>query len=161
MCIRDRIQPDCNIPCGESLVRQGLYGQRYFREKLGAQAKVGYNVDSFGHNGNLPQILKKSGMDYYVFMRPMPGEKALPARLFRWESNDGSSVLAFRILFEYLSGPEAVSYTHLDVYKRQPPRRPPRFKTSLKYFSNKGGDRTATASLSEAFTSISSGNLMK
>jgi alpha-mannosidase len=95
------IQPDCNIPGGESFVRQGLYGQRYFKEKFGVTAKVGYNVDSFGHHGMLPQILKKSGMDYYIMMRPMPNEKGLPGRLFQWESDDGSRVLAFRILFEY------------------------------------------------------------
>ncbi|MBD2872529.1 alpha-mannosidase [Paenibacillus sp. IB182493] len=95
------IQPDCNIPGGESFVRQGLYGQRYFKEKFGVTAKVGYNVDSFGHHGMLPQILKKSGMDYYIMMRPMPSEKGLPGRLFQWESDDGSRVLAFRILFEY------------------------------------------------------------
>lgn len=105
-------QPDCNIPCGESLVRQGLYGQGYFMQKFGVTAKVGYNVDSFGHNGMLPQILKKSGLDYYVFMRPMPGEKALPARLFRWESDDGSQVLASRILFEYLTWGKEVD-THV------------------------------------------------
>ncbi|MBB6735801.1 alpha-mannosidase [Cohnella zeiphila] len=97
------IQPDCNIPGGESFVRQGLYGQRYFKEKFGVTAKVGYNVDSFGHNGMLPQILKKSGMDYYVMMRPMPNEKGLPGRLFWWQSDDGSKVLTFRIMFEYLS----------------------------------------------------------
>ncbi len=49
----------------------------------------------------LPQILKQSGMDYYVFMRPSPQEKGLPSRLFWWESDDGSRVLTFRILFEY------------------------------------------------------------
>ncbi|MBO7748111.1 alpha-mannosidase [Paenibacillus sp. MWE-103] len=97
------IQPDCNIPSGESFVRQGLYGQRYFKEKLGVTAKVGYNVDSFGHNGMLPQILKKSGMDYYVMMRPMPNEKGLPGRTFWWQSDDGSKVLTFRIMYEYLS----------------------------------------------------------
>ncbi|MFB9278633.1 alpha-mannosidase [Cohnella cellulosilytica] len=97
------IQPDCNIPSGESFVRQGLYGQRYFKEKLGVTAKVGYNVDSFGHNSMLPQILQKSGMDYYVMMRPMPNEKALPGRLFWWQSDDGSKVLTFRIMYEYLS----------------------------------------------------------
>lgn len=95
------IQPDCNIPGGESFVRQGLYGQRYFKEKFGVTAKVGYNVDSFGHNGMLPQILRKSGMDYYVMMRPMPNEKGLPGRVFQWESDDGSRVLTFRIMFEY------------------------------------------------------------
>lgn len=97
------IQPDCNIPSGESFVRQGLYGQRYFKEKFGVTAKVGYNVDSFGHHAMLPQILKKSGLDYYVFMRPMPHEKGLPGRVFDWESDDGSRVLSYRIPFEYLS----------------------------------------------------------
>ncbi len=95
------VQPDCNIPSGESFVRQGLYGQRYFQEKFGVTAKVGYNVDSFGHHGMLPQILKKSGLDYYVMMRPNPQEKGLPGRVFWWESDDGSRVLAYRIPFEY------------------------------------------------------------
>jgi len=95
------LQPDCNLPSGESFVRQGLYGQRYFKEKFGVTATVGYNPDSFGHHGMLPQILKKSGMDYYVFMRPQPHEKELPSRLFRWRSDDGSEVLTFRIPFEY------------------------------------------------------------
>ena len=105
------VQPDCNIPSGESFARQGLYGQRYFKEKFGVTAKVGYNVDSFGHHGMLPQILKKSGMDSYVFMRPMPNEKGLPNRTFWWESDDGSRVLAFRIMYEYLSwGKELESY---------------------------------------------------
>ncbi|HEX7065430.1 MAG TPA: glycoside hydrolase family 38 C-terminal domain-containing protein [Bacillales bacterium] len=97
------IQPDCNIPGGESFVRQGLYGQRYFQEKFGVTARVGYNVDSFGHHGMLPQILKKSGMDQYIFMRPSPEEKGLPGRLFWWESDDGSRVLTFRIPFQYNS----------------------------------------------------------
>ncbi|HET7628122.1 MAG TPA: glycoside hydrolase family 38 C-terminal domain-containing protein [Bacillales bacterium] len=95
------VQPDCNIPGGESFVRQGLIGQRYFQEKFGVTAKVGYNVDSFGHHGMLPQILRKSGMDAYIFMRPSPQEKGLPGRLFTWESDDGSRVLTFRIPFEY------------------------------------------------------------
>ncbi len=97
------IEPDCNIPSGESFVRQGLYGQRYFKEKFGVTAKAGYNVDSFGHNGMLPQILKKSGMPYYIFMRPSPHEKGLPGHLFWWESDDGSRVLTFRIALEYAS----------------------------------------------------------
>ncbi|NPV53926.1 MAG: alpha-mannosidase [Firmicutes bacterium] len=96
------IEPDCNIPSGESFARQSLYGQRYFKEKFGVMARAGYNIDSFGHNGMLPQILKKSGMDYYVFMRPMSHEKALPP-LFWWESDDGSRVLTYRIPIAYNS----------------------------------------------------------
>lgn len=97
------IEPDCNIPGGESFVRHGLYAQRYFQEKFGRRARTGFNVDSFGHAATLPQILKKSGIDYYTFLRPMPHERNLPARLFWWESDDGSRVLTFRIPFEYLS----------------------------------------------------------
>ena len=95
------IQPDCNAPCGESFARQGLVGQRYFESRFGRRAHCGYNVDSFGHNGSLPQILKLSGMDAYVFMRPMKHERELPANIFRWRSADGSRVDAFRIPVAY------------------------------------------------------------
>jgi alpha-mannosidase len=98
------LQPDCNAPAGESFARQGLYAQRYFKEKFGVAAKVGYNVDSFGHNGNLPQMLKKAGLDSYVFMRPMSHEKSLPAVLFNWEGIDGTQVLAHRLMTSYASG---------------------------------------------------------
>ncbi len=91
------VQPDCNIPSGEGFARQSLYSQRYFFEKFGKTAKVGYNVDSFGHNGMLPQILKKSGMDNYIFMRPMQHEKAMDSNAFWWISPDGSKVLAYRL----------------------------------------------------------------
>ena len=99
------VEPDCNIPAGESYVRQALYSQRYFQQKLGVTATVGYNVDSFGHNAMLPQILSRSGLISYVFQRPEPNEKQLPARVFWWESPDGSRVLAQRIPFGYGSGP--------------------------------------------------------
>ncbi len=95
------VQPDCNMPSGESFARQSLYSQRYFKEHFGKTAAVGYNVDSFGHNAMIPQILKKSGMDKYVFMRPSPKEKEMPSELFLWESPDGSVVTAWRILVEY------------------------------------------------------------
>lgn len=95
------LQPDCNMPCGESFARHALISQHYFKEKFGIMAKTGYNVDSFGHNAMLPQILKKSGMDNYVFMRPMPNEYNLPDDLFYWESADGSRVLAHRIPLAY------------------------------------------------------------
>ena len=98
------VQPDCNLPSGESFVRHALYGLRYFREKLGVRVTVGYNVDSFGHHAMLPQLLRKSGMDSYVFTRPDPSEQGLPGQVFWWESDDGSQVLAYRIPYEYNSG---------------------------------------------------------
>ena len=91
------LQPDCNIPCGESFARHGLIAQRYFKEKFGVTAKVGYNVDSFGHNASLPQILKKSGMDGYVFMRPSPEEQGNSTTVFGWQSPDGTKIPAYRI----------------------------------------------------------------
>ena len=95
------LQPDCNIPCGEAFAREGLIAQRYFLEKFGRKAEVGYNVDSLGHNGALPQILKKSGLRYYVFMRPDNREKALPCNLFAWVGVDGTEILTYRIPFAY------------------------------------------------------------
>jgi alpha-mannosidase len=96
------IEPDCNVPSGESFVRQGLYGQRYLLDRFGTTATTGANLDSFGHNPSLPQILRRSGMDSYVFLRPKPEENAaLPGPLFRWEAPDGSRVLAYRIPHEY------------------------------------------------------------
>ena len=95
------VQPDCNIPTGESFARHALYSQRYTQQKFGAAATVGYNVDSFGHNAGLPQLLLESGMEHYVFMRPDPHEKALPAEAFWWEGCDGSRVLAARIPSPY------------------------------------------------------------
>jgi alpha-mannosidase len=97
------VEPDCNIPSGESFARHALYSQRYFKEKFGVTATVGFAVDSFGHNAMLPQLLQKGGLPYYVFMRPMPFEKGLPASLFWWEADDGSRVLTLRLPFEYLS----------------------------------------------------------
>lgn len=95
------VEPDVNIPSGESLVRQGLYGQLLFKKLFGRTAKVGYNPDSFGHTGTLPQILKLQGLEDYVFMRPQETEKKLPADVFWWQSPDGSRVLAFHIPYSY------------------------------------------------------------
>jgi alpha-mannosidase len=98
------VEPDCNIPSTESLIRQCLYGKRYFAERLGVDVRVGYNVDSFGHGGGLPQILARAGYRYYVMMRPQEHEAALP-KLFWWEADDGSRVLTWRISPHYGQSP--------------------------------------------------------
>jgi alpha-mannosidase len=104
------IEPDCNIPSGESFVRQGLYGQRWLLDRFGIVATTGANLDSFGHNSSLPQILAKSGIDSYVFLRPKPEENPrVPAPLFRWEAADGTSVLAYRIPHEYCAPGEELA----------------------------------------------------
>jgi alpha-mannosidase len=95
------IEPDTNIPSGESMVRQGLYGQRTFERLLGRRATIAFTADSFGHAGTLPQIFRQQGMEGYVFMRPDGGEKKLPANLFWWEGPDGTRILAYRIHHHY------------------------------------------------------------
>ncbi|RIX30828.1 alpha-mannosidase [Amnibacterium setariae] len=102
------VEPDCNIPTGESFVRQGLFGQRFLRSRFGRAATVGMNVDPFGHAATLPQVLAGQGMDAYCFLRPMAHELPLPSPLFRWRAPDGTAVLAFRIPFEYQSSRETV-----------------------------------------------------
>ena len=95
------VEPDVNIPNGESLIRQGLYGQQSLKKLFGRHATVGYNPDSFGHTGSLPQILKLQGMPEYVFMRPNATEKDLPSNLFWWQGIDGAKALTFRIPYSY------------------------------------------------------------
>jgi alpha-mannosidase len=95
------VEPDVNIPNGESLVRQGLYSQRLFQQLFGRTAQIGYNPDSFGHAGTLPQILRLQGMHAYVFMRPLSIDKKLPSNLFWWEGADGTRLLSYRIPYSY------------------------------------------------------------
>jgi alpha-mannosidase len=95
------VEPDVNIPCGEALVRQGLYGQLTLQHLLGRKAIVAFNPDSFGHTGTLPQILKLQEMENYIFMRPGVKEKTLPADIFWWEGPDGTRVLTYRIPISY------------------------------------------------------------
>ncbi|HAU38068.1 MAG TPA: hypothetical protein DCX07_10185, partial [Phycisphaerales bacterium] len=95
------IQPDCNLPMGESFAMQFRHGQDYYREKFARAATVGYNVDSFGHGAHLPRFLREAGLDSYVLLRPMPEEMPLPLRLFRWTAPDGHEVTAFRLAGSY------------------------------------------------------------
>jgi alpha-mannosidase len=95
------IEPDMNIPGGEAMVRQGLYGQLTMERLIGHRATVAYCPDSFGHANTLPQILKQQGMENYIFMRPAPKEKSLPADIFWWEGTDGTRILTYRIPISY------------------------------------------------------------
>jgi alpha-mannosidase len=87
------VEPDANMPDGEALSRQLLYGKRYFLDKFGVDIKVGWNPDTFGHSWQMPQILRKAGIDSYVFGRCAPGPD--PTHFFWWEGLDGSRVLGY------------------------------------------------------------------
>lgn len=90
------LQPDCNLPAGESFVRQIEEGRRYFAEKFGVSPTTAINFDPFGHTRGLVQILAKSGYDSYLFCRPHAGMCTLPAEDFTWVGYDGSTVTARR-----------------------------------------------------------------
>src|SRR6185437_1842100 len=90
------VEPDLNLPSGESLVRQLLLGKRWFEKNYGVNVRVGWNPDSFGYNWQLPQIYKKSGVDYFVTQKMSWNDtNELPFKLFWWESPDGSKVLTY------------------------------------------------------------------
>lgn len=95
------LQPDCYSASGESYVRQGLYGQRYLKDTFGKYADCVFNIDSFGHSPMLPQILKKSGISSYCFVRPEPRHIELEHAFFRWRSPDGSEVPTYRAYHAY------------------------------------------------------------
>ena len=136
------LEPDCNIPCGESLVRHALYGQRYLRDRFGITATTGANLDSFGHNATIPQLLAKSGMDSYVFLRPGPHELKLAAPIFRWESPDGSRVLAYRIPHEYCAPRDDLGY-HVDKALAQLPTDEPELAVFYGVGNHGGGPTRA------------------
>ncbi len=90
------VEPDLNMPDGESLVRQLLIGKRYFKQQFGVDVRIGWNPDSFGYTWQLPQIYKKSGVDYFVTQKMHWNDtNQLPLKLFWWESPDGSKVLSY------------------------------------------------------------------
>lgn len=90
------VEPDLNMPDGESLVRQLLIGKRFFKEKFGSDVRIGWNPDSFGYNWQLPQIYKRSGIDYFVTQKMTWNDSnQLPMKLFWWQAPDGSRVLTY------------------------------------------------------------------
>lgn len=90
---------DNNIPSGESIVRQYLIGKSFFREKLGYDVTTGWALDTFGHNAQMPQILKLAGMKSYWFQRGVPNIDT-PSE-FLWQGIDGTRIPAFWLPLGY------------------------------------------------------------
>ncbi|HKT89012.1 MAG TPA: alpha-mannosidase [Candidatus Sulfotelmatobacter sp.] len=103
------VEPDLNMPDGESLVRQILVGKRYFQKNFGVDVKIGWNPDSFGYNWQLPQIYSKSGMGYFVTQKLLWAHEytTFPYKLFWWEAPDGSRLLTY-FPHDYAGGIDAV-----------------------------------------------------
>ena len=90
------VEPDCNIPNAESLVRQCLYGQRFYMENFGFTVNTCWVPDVFGNSWILPQILKKSGVDYFVSnkMSTWNDTNRFPHNHFIWRGIDGTDIYA-------------------------------------------------------------------
>lgn len=94
------VEPDTNLPSGESLIRQFLYGMEFLREEFGVTCKLLWLPDAFGYSGNLPQIMRGCGVLYFATAKLAWAEEAyggvevFPHNTFWWEGIDGSRVLA-------------------------------------------------------------------
>jgi alpha-mannosidase len=88
------LEPDVNLPSGESIVRQLLYGQSYFEDRFGRRSTVCWLPDTFGFPGTLPQLLAGAGLDYFFTTKMRFADtNEFPYDLFRWEGCDGTRVL--------------------------------------------------------------------
>lgn len=88
------VEADCNIASGEALVRQILIGKRYFQEKFGVDNQILWLPDVFGYSAALPQIMKKSGLSYFMTTKISWNEfNKMPYDTFTWEGIDGTGIL--------------------------------------------------------------------
>jgi alpha-mannosidase len=89
------VEADCNIPSGESLVRQLLYGRRFFQKEFGKDSPILWLPDTFGFNGQLPQLMARAGLRYFMTTKISWNEyNHFPYDSFRWRGIDGTEVLA-------------------------------------------------------------------
>ncbi|MBQ3016489.1 MAG: alpha-mannosidase [Clostridia bacterium] len=87
------VECDCNLTSGESLVRQLLYGKKFFKDEFGKESKVLFLPDVFGYSAAMPQILKKSGVDYFVTSKISWNDtNTVPHDTFIWQGIDGTEI---------------------------------------------------------------------
>lgn len=97
------LESDCNVPSGESLVRQLMYGMRFFEQKFGAKCEYLWLPDVFGYSWALPQILIKAGLRYFMTTKiSWSLYNRFPHDTFIWRGIDGSDILT-----HYITTPEA------------------------------------------------------
>ena len=90
------LEADQNMPSGESLVRQGLYGQRYFQKRFGRRARIAWTPDSFGYPWTLPQLWRGLGMQAFVTQKIRWNDSTdFPHDAFVWEGRDGTRLFSY------------------------------------------------------------------
>ncbi len=88
------VEADANVPSGESLIRQILYGLKFFREEFGTRPTVCWLPDVFGYNAGMPQILKGCGLrSFWTWKLHSQAHNEFPYQLFWWQGIDGSRIL--------------------------------------------------------------------
>ena len=111
------VEMDVNIPSGEALIRQLLYGRAFFMEEFGKASEVYYMPDVFGYTWALPQIMKRSGIKYFFTSKIVHNEVTrFPHSLFNWQGVDGTRMLSYmqRINYNGLYTPKTVD----SLYRR-------------------------------------------
>lgn len=92
------VEADCNLTSGESLVRQFLYGKRFFKEEFGIDSRILWLPDVFGYSGALPQIMKKSGIQYFMTTKLAWNQiNKVPYDTMMWRGIDGSEIFTHLI----------------------------------------------------------------
>ena len=88
------VESDTNVPSGESLVRQMLYGKKFFKEEFGYEQEILWIPDVFGYTAQLPQIMAKSGVKYFLTIKmSWNAVNRFPHSTFNWVGLDGSTIL--------------------------------------------------------------------
>lgn len=107
------VEADCNLSSGESLVRQILFGKRFFKDEFGVDSRVLWLPDVFGYSAALPQILKKSGVDRFVTSKISWSEtNQMPYDMFRWRGIDGTEIFSWFLTAQPKKrGQKPVNYT--------------------------------------------------
>ncbi len=105
------LEPDCNLTSGESLVRQILHGKRLFRDEFGIDSRILFLPDVFGYSAALPQILKKSGVDYFVTSKISWNDtNTMPVDMFYWQGIDGTEIFTSFMTAQKMGGGNRTTY---------------------------------------------------
>jgi len=100
------VEPDCNMPCGESFVRQFFYAKRFFKDEFGVDSDVCFLPDTFGYSAALPQILNLSNVKYFTTQKISWNKvNKFPYHSFIWKGLDGSEVLSHMLPEENYNSP--------------------------------------------------------
>ena len=118
------VENDTNVPCGESLARQELYGQKFWQEEFGHYVRLRWLPDTFGYSACMPQVLKLSGQDNFMTIKISWSNRTLfPYNTFRWAGIDGSEVTVHMPPegnYNSVAGPKALLSAKKGVKKTDP-----------------------------------------